>query len=169
MTATVTRGRTDIPWPNESLALFNPALISLLLRELSNGYSRERGQGLPVAYAFVFVPAALHHNVRAALPRTVKTPMSVWTTDQPGALYSFSGGARGLVPHVARGIVFGQRHGVILGARGALLPGEITRKRKGHPESDEVKECLKAAHFLGRWAAQESDVASVFAFWGVRP
>lgn len=169
MTEAMTQADAVPRRPDEGRALFNPALISLVLREMSSGFVREAGDGMPVAYSYILVPAALHTRTRTALPRTIKTPMSVWTSDQPGVLHSFAASARALTSQVSSGIIFGQRHQALVGDRGTLKPGELVRRKRSHPSTADLNQCLKAAHFLGRWVAQESDVASVFAFWGVRP
>lgn len=161
-TATIAR-------PVEEEALFNPAFMSLLLREGAKQHGdRSGGDGLPVSLAYLIVPLALHRRTRESLPSNVRTQMGEWVRAHPAVLTDLASRARSLRPLVSAGVCFGLRYGVLHGERGVLDAGTVKRRPRNMPQSADVAACLASAGFLGRWFAQQADPATTLAVWGLR-
>ena len=77
-----------------------------------------------------------------------------------------------LKPFVQEALLYGLLHGCIaVDEHGALCVG---RKPRGIPSyetsaTNEVKECLKRAQFVGKWFATAGSVPTVMTLWGIRP
>jgi hypothetical protein len=155
--------------PFEEEALFNPAFISVLLRESAKHHEgRSRGRALPVILAYLAAPLALHRPTRQVLPTNVAAQMGEWVHAHPAVLVDLADRARSLRPLVSAGATFGLRHGVLRGEAGGLRAGSIKRRRRGMPRSKDVDDCMARAGFLGRWFAGQRDGTTTLAMWGLR-
>lgn len=155
---------------SETSVLFNPAFCALLLNKASADYEKKRGESLPVTFAFLILPSALHKPTREALPGTTASSMWTWIRDQPLLLMDFAERVRTFRPLAAAGITYGLRHNALSGTPGAISAKKIKpRPRTLFPTEDWVA-CVKAAEFLGRWyGGTSADEATTLAHWGVRP
>lgn len=77
------------------------------------------------------------------------------------------------MPITREAILFGISHqNIALNSDGDLLLGsnyqEPTDKRAAL-FTDEVRECIDRAGFIGRWFAVAGTVATIYSAWGIRP
>jgi hypothetical protein len=160
---------SSMPRPFEEEALFNPALLSLLLRESAAQFSeRSGGRELPAVLAYLIAPVALHGPTRHVLPTHVTAQMGEWVRAHPGALVDLPNRARSLRPLVSTAACFGLRHGVLEGEDGVLRAGSVKRRPHGMPKSADIDDCLSRAGFLGRWFSEQTDATTTLAIWGLR-
>ena len=147
------------PWKErtkEEAHLLNPAFCSAVLTSSVIGYSSEDTRGLPYPLAFLVIPIVLHKTTRESLPRTMRTSLVAWIQDNSEARIQLHERITSLVPFVKESILFGV-------SRDWLFFGEVglikTKYTKTHipamlrKTADETQECLKCAHFVGRWFA----------------
>ena len=159
----------SIPRPFEEEALFNPAFLSLLLREAATQFSeRSSGRDLPAVLAYLIAPVALHGPTRQALPTHVTAQMGEWVRAHPGVLVDLPSRARSLRPLVSIAACFALRHGILDGGDGVLRAGTIKRRPRGMAKSADVEDCLSRAGFLGRWFSEQTDATTTLAIWGLR-
>jgi len=157
------------PRPFEEEALFNPAFLSLILREAAKEFfERSGGRDLPAMLAYLIAPVALHGPTRQTLPRSVTAQMGEWVRAHPAALVDLPQRARSLRPLVSAAACFGLRSGVLGGEQGVLRAGAIKRRPHGMDRSADVDDCLSRAGFLGRWVAEQADATTTLAIWGLR-
>jgi hypothetical protein len=155
--------------PFEEEALFNAAFVSLLLREAAKHHDeRSRGLALPVILAYLVAPLALHRPTRQVLPTYVTAQMGEWVRAHPAILVDLADRARSLRPLVSAGACFGLRYGVLQSDDSALRAGSLKRRPRGMPQSADVADCMARAGFLGRWFADQADVTTTLAIWGLR-
>jgi hypothetical protein len=158
-----------VPRPFEEEALFNPAFLSLLLREAAKQFDeRSGGRALPATLGYLITPVALHGPTRQALPTYVTAQMGEWVRAHPALLVDLAARARRLRPLVSTAACFGLRHGVLEREAGALRAGKIKRRPKGMDKSADVEDCLARAGFLGRWFSGQADATTTLAIWGLR-
>lgn len=155
---------------SETSTLFNPAFCALLLHKACAGYEEKVSEPMPLTFAFIILPNALHKPTRDALPSTTASSMWGWQRANPVLLMDFANRVSTFRPVTASAITFGLRHSVLRGSLGSISAGAIRRRpRTLHPTED-WNACLKTAQFLGRWfGGTESDEATALARWGVRP
>ena len=55
---------------SETSTLFNPAFCAVVLNSATKAYEAKSGESMPVVYAFLILPSALHKPTRDALPST---------------------------------------------------------------------------------------------------
>jgi hypothetical protein len=159
----------SMPRPFEEEALFNPAFLSLLLRESATQFSeRSGGRDLPAVLAYLIAPVALHGPTRQALPTHVNAQMGEWVRAHPGVLVDLPNRARSLRPLVSIAVCFGLRHGVLGGGDGVLGAGTVKRRPRGMARSADVDNCFSRAGFLGRWFSEQTDATTTLAIWGLR-
>ncbi len=157
------------PRPFEEEALFNPAFVSLLLRESAKQFSeRSAGRDLPAVLAYLVAPLALHGPTRQILPTYVTAQMGEWVRANPGALVELPKRIRSLRSIVSAAACFGLRHGVLEGSEGVLRAGTVKRRPPGMARSADVDDCLARAGFLGRWFSEQADATTTLAIWGLR-
>ncbi len=155
---------------SEAGALFNPAFCAVLLHKAVAGYVSHAGDAMPVTFAFIILPSALHKPTRDALPRTIASSMWAWTTAQPVLLMGIAERARSLRKVTAAGLTYGLQRGVLVGSPGSIEAGELGRRPRTLRPTRDWAACVGAAEFIGRWfAASGADEATALAQWGVRP
>lgn len=154
----------------EEAALFNPAFIGLLTRQMAAGYQQAHLQGLHPALPFIGVPIVLHKTTRESLPRDLRTTMANWLHQSPERRLGFDQRARAMAPHIRQGMRFALRNGVIAAREGAYVSLPLAEESpQGIIVTDELRACLTRALFVGRWFGAVGTPHTIFALWGVRP
>jgi len=163
-------------WPKrvvEEANLFNPAFCAVLLAKASEEYTKKTQQPLPFALAFLVLPVVLHCGTRAALPGSTVTSLLPWVQEHREQLVNFSGRVQSLRPITREALLFGAQNetlavvgsgGIAIGARRL----SATEKRTGL-FTDEARECVERAGFLGRWLAAAGTPATIYSAWGIAP
>jgi len=161
---------TDAPMrPVEEEALFNPALLSVLLHHAAGEHARRsEGRALPTILVYLIVPLALHGPTRRALPANVTAQMGEWIRAHPEALAGLHARAQSLRPHVSSAVSFALTHDVLRAGPEGVRAGSLQRRPRGMPRSAEVDECVAKAGFLGRWFSEQGDPLTTLALWGLR-
>jgi len=158
--------------PQEEACLFNPAFLGLELWFIAAGYSEQTGKGIPFELAFVALPLSLHRSTREALPHSIRTSLAAWLEDNTDLRVGFPDRARGLAPFVREAILFGSAHGLLAVAeRGRLLALPMQRPLKHYlsEATEEVRNCLLRAEFVGRWFGVSGTSTTIMSLWGVTP
>jgi len=153
--------------PREEAFLFNPPFCGLLLATAVAEYGP-----MAVPLSFLVLPTVLHKRTRDALPRTTRTTFATWVQQHAESRVLFAERTSSLKPHTRRGLVFAMNQSWLFSeSEGRLTAStEIDLYQQGtRVLSDEAKECLRQARFVGRWFARAGDPATVMALWGVRP
>ena len=156
----------------EELALMNPAFIAVLLYFAVQGYKEETGKGLPFSLAFLVPPVVLVKTLRSALPNRRDSSLATWLQNHADFRLQFADVAFSLVRVVREGILFAINKNVL-----SITEGRIEEKSNllsGYKSiltnnTEEFKEILKKAQFVGRWYANSGSEQTIFALWGVRP
>lgn len=155
---------------SETSTLFNPAFCALLLNKACAAYETKAGTAMPVTFAFLILPSALHKPTRDALPGSTAASMWSWIRSHPVILMDFASRAQAFRPFTGAAISYGLRHAALTSSPGSISVGHLGRRpRTLHPTTDWT-DCVKAAGFLGRWfGGSDSDEATTLAYWGVMP
>lgn len=163
-------------WSNrvvEEANLFNPAFCATLLAKSAEEFTKKRQQPLPFALAFLVLPVVLHRGTRSALPGSTVTSLLPWIQDHREQLVNFSGRVRSLRPITREAILFGALHETLaIVESGSIAIGTrrltATERRTGL-FTDEARECVERAGFIGRWFAAAGTVATIYSAWGIAP
>ena len=156
----------------EEAYLLNPSFCALIAWSSSVGYRGDGSSGMSYVLAFVAVPLTLHKPTREALPRSVRTSMPAWIEENTYFRVGFAERARSLAPFVREALLFGAVHGLFaFDDEHRIVPARRPRALSGYLRegTDEVKECVKKAEFIGRWLAASGSVETSLALWGVKP
>lgn len=156
----------------EERALLNPAFFANLLWHAARGYADSGNGSLSFEESFLVLPFVLHRDTREALPRDTRTSLAVWLNDNPLARGRIADRARLLVPFTKEGMTFGGVHGFIRLKAGKLHHDKAWKQsviRSLRESSDEVRECVKRAEYIGKWFAITGNASTVLALMGVRP
>jgi hypothetical protein len=158
--------------PKEEAYLFNPAFCCNTLSAAIQNYTSVRNEGIPFSLAFMFLPIVLHKPTRESLPPNTRTSMAAWLLENAEARVLFYERLVSLKPHTREAIQFGMLHAWIVLRNGGLLEttlsnAEVTRTTRAL--SDEARECVMRARFVGKWFAEAGETHTAMAFWGVRP
>ncbi len=164
------------PWSArvvEEANLFNPAFCATLLAKAADDFARKANRPLPFALAFLILPIILHHGTRSALPGSTVTSLLPWVQDNREQLVEFAQRVRSLYPFTREALLFGIQHQTLmLTGTGDVSVGpkrqSATEKRTGL-FTDEARECVDRAGFLGRWLSTAGTTATIYAAWGVAP
>lgn len=154
---------------SETSTLFNPAFCAVLLNKASAGYEAKTGGPMPVIFAFLILPSALHKPTRDALPTTTASFMWGWLRDNPLLLVDFPDRVRTFQPFTSTAITYGLQHTVLTGSLGFLGAANLARRPRSLYPTTDWQDCMKAAEFLGRWfGGTDTDDATTLVRWGVR-
>lgn len=157
----------------EEANLFNPAFCAVLLAKAAEEYTKKTQQPLPFALGFLVLPVALHRGTRDTLPGSTVSSLLTWIQDHRDQLVNFSGRVQSLRPITREAILFGTQYetlavaesgGIAVGAR----KQSATERRTGL-FTDEARECVDRAGFLGRWFAAAGTPATIYSAWGIAP
>lgn len=165
---------TITPWsdrPIEQARLLNPAFLAALIWSCAEGYYSINQQGIPYPLSFVAMPIVLHKPTRAILPRAIRTSLAAWLGENTHVHVHFIERATSLVPIVKEGVLFGV-NGQLLSLTSSQImaaPRPRSMARFLRESSDEVRDCMEKAKFVGRWFASSGNYTTVMALWGVMP
>lgn len=160
---------------HEERHLINPAFCSVLLWHAGKGSSESTNSprsSLSFNEAFLILPLVLHQKTRQSLPSRINSSLPVWINDNPLFVESLPRRARSLVPFTKEAIVFGGTGGLFRFEGDEML---ITVEREPDIRamvfrtSNEVQQCMKKAHFLGKWFTHTGSPETIFTLLGVRP
>lgn len=162
------------PWaerPVEHARLLNPAFLGALLWSCANGYASSSDDVQPYLLSFLVPPIILHKATRETLPTSTRTSLAAWLGERTEVHVGFAERATALVPLVKEALIFAA-NGTLLRLERARVhassrPRAITRFER--EASDEVKDCLRKAAFVGKWFAVSGSYTTVMALWGVSP
>ena len=163
------------PWSKrvvEEANLFNPAFGAVLLAKAADEFTKKSHQPFPFALTFLVLPIVLHHGTRSALPGSTITSLLPWVQDHRDRL-NFALRVRSLRAITREAILFGtQNETLAVTESGGIAVGSrrqaATEKRTGL-FTDEARECVDRAGFLGRWFAAAGTTPTIFAAWGITP
>jgi hypothetical protein len=156
--------------PVEELALFNPAFLTLLVRQAADDYARRsNGRGFPTMLAYLAVPLALHGPTRRQLPSNVTAQMGEWIRAHPEAAAGLGVRVQAMRSLVSGGLRLGLAYGLLSADAGTLRANALPRRPRGMPRTAEVDECINKAGFLGRWLSGQPDPVTTLALWGLQP
>lgn len=155
---------------SETSILFNPAFCAFLLNRSCVAYGKKATLPMPVTFAFLILPSALHKPTRDALPETTAASMWGWLRENPILLMDFSKRVETFRPIAGSAIAFGLRHGALTSAPGEINAGKLNRRPRTLKPTEDWSACVKSAEFLGRWfGGSNIDEATTLAHWGVKP
>jgi hypothetical protein len=150
--------------------LFNEAFCAVLAHAACRDFSLHGTEAMPLPYAYLILPLALHAPTREALPRTTAASMWPWVRDRAEIMAGLTHRIQAFRPYVSGALLFGVRSRVLIAAPDGLTAGVLRRRPRNLRPTVDWSECLRASAFLGRWfAAQRTDTASTLAIWGLRP
>jgi len=157
----------------EEANLFNPAFCAALLAKTAEEFTKKAQQPLPFALAFLVLPVVLHRGTREALPGSTITSLLPWIQAHGEQLVNFAGRVQSLAPITREAILFGAQHETIaIAASGGIAVGarklSATERRTGL-FTDEARDCVDRAGFLGRWFAAGGTQSTIFSAWGIAP
>jgi hypothetical protein len=155
----------------EEARLFNPGFVGLLVWSTATGYTEAAGEGLPFELAFIAMPVSLHRPTRQALPRTPRTSLAAWLEENTSFRVAFADRAKGLAPFVREGILFASTHNLVAFGEDGKLRSSPPRNLALYlrEATEEVRDCVKRAEFVGRWFGAAGMPVTVMALWGVAP
>jgi hypothetical protein len=164
------------PWPTrvvEEANLFNPAYCATLLAKAVDEFAKKGARPLPFALSFLVLPIVLHRGTRSALPGSTVTSLLPWIQDNRDQLVNFTQRVQRMRPITREALLFGIQHQtLILTENGDFAVGPkrqtATEKRTGL-FTDEARECVDRAGFLGRWLSTAGTTATIYAAWGIAP
>lgn len=155
---------------SETSSLFNPAFCAVLLNKACAKYESKAESAMPITFAFLILPCALHKPTREALPGTTAASMWGWLRENPILLVDFADRVKTFRPFTGEAISYGLRSTVLNGSPGSIGAGKLKRQPRNLFPTQDWKSCVKVAGFMGRWfAAANIDEATLLAHWGVMP
>lgn len=161
----------------EQRNLLNPAFCSIAVWHLAHGYRTEsmtlqvHETSLPLELAFVGASFVLRGQTRDQLPRTVASSLATWMHDHPLERSAVAKGVVVLRDIVREGLLFGVQYGV-LSLDGLRIDANDAQRKKinayHRASSNEVRECMRQAMFVGRWLSKAGAPPTVLALLGVK-
>ncbi|MEV6986502.1 three component ABC system middle component [Sphaerisporangium sp. NPDC051017] len=152
----------------ESAALLNPALMAVISTNAAMQYERESDKAMPWYLTFLVAPLVLHKGTREALPRSTRTHLSTWITDNPVIRAGFPQRAQALTEHVREGLRFGMAHGTLVVTDDGGLRGTLSASARPI-EGGDAAQIVRAAGLVGKWFTRADQPATLFALFGVAP
>lgn len=156
----------------EEAYLLNPAFCCTILAATMSDYVNTKKEGIPFPLLFMVLPIVLHKFTRNSLPPSIRTSMAAWLQENAFARVLFYERLVSLKPHTREAIQFGMlRDWIVMG------PGGLWRTTLDESDvhsdiqrlTDEARECVMRARFVGRWFAAAGTASTIMALWGIRP
>jgi hypothetical protein len=168
-------------WHNRTIEqrnLLNPAFCAVIVWHLARGYRTEATAlgsdtgGLPLALVFVGASLVLRGQTRDQLPRIITTSLATWVNDHPLERSAVAKGVVVLRETVREALLFGAQRGLLSLDGHQLEAGNTSVKKINtylRTSSDEVRDCMRQATFVGRWLFKAGAPPTVLALLGVQP
>ena len=164
------------PWPRravEEANLFNPAFCAALLAKATGDHLKKVGRSLPFALSFLVLPIVLHRGTRLSLPGSTITSLLSWVQENRDQLVDFPIRVSRLRSITKEALLFGVQHQtLVLTNDGGVAVGgkhQSATDRRTVLFTDEARECVDRAGFVGRWFSSAGTTATIYAAWGVAP
>jgi ABC-3C biological conflict system middle component len=155
---------------SEASTLFNRAFCAVVLNRACASFVRKAESPLPLTYAYIILPNALHKPTRDSLPLTTAASMWSWLRDNPRVLIALADRVQQFKGMTSAAITYGLLHSALASSSGGLLDVRLRRRPRTLYPTNDWNICVKAAEFLGRWFATfGADEATTLARWGLRP
>lgn len=160
---------------HEERHLLNPAFCSALLWAAARGAASRPSSArssLSFLEAFLVLPLVLHQRTRKTIPNILTSSLPVWVNAQPLIVASLPNRARSLVPYTKEAISFGGCHRLFEVTEDQIFGTAVAERsmnRMLRQSSEEVRECMKKAEFIGRWFAHTGAPETIFTLLGIRP
>lgn len=162
-------------WENrnkEISYLFNPSFCGLLIGLSANAYYKSSNKKLPLILAYLILPLVLKQNIRKCLPRSIATSVLSWIDNFSELKFSHFENIKNLKPIVNESLLFGLRSGILKYEDSCIVSNiEIkgTLKKYYNRSNEEIKECMHAAEFIGRWFGLLGMPSLLLSLFGVKP
>ncbi|MGH1352778.1 MAG: three component ABC system middle component [Methyloligellaceae bacterium] len=159
-------------YSEEEFGLFNSAYTGFLLYSFLHEFEKQESKGVHCCLPFIVIPILLNPSISSTLPRTYKTPISSWITQNEGILSDFPDIAQAYLPIVNSTLSFLFEHGVFeIEESGYLLIGQnrLPKEPKLFVDNLRMKQALKYSKFLGRWFSHSPSIETIFTQFGIRP
>jgi hypothetical protein len=157
----------------EEANLFNPAFCVVLLAKTAEEFTKKTRQPFPFALTFLVLPVVLHRGTRTALPASTVTSLLHWVQENREQLVNFAVRVQMLRPITTEAMLFGTQHGTLaIADSGGVVIGtqrQSPTERRTGLFTDEARECVERAGFLGRWLAAAGTPATIYSAWGIAP
>lgn len=157
----------------EEANLFNPAFCAVLLAKATEEFTKKTRQPFPFSLAFLVLPIVLHHGTRDALPGSTITSLLPWVQDHREQLVNFAGRVQSLRTITREAILFGIQHETLAVSNSGSIAVGVQRRtptdRRTGLFTQEARECVDRAGFLGRWFAAAGTPATIYSAWGIAP
>jgi Family of unknown function (DUF6521) len=152
----------------ETAALLNPALLAVICGAAASQYERESDEAMPWPLAFLVAPLVLHRGTREALPRSARTHLSTWITNNPVIRAGFPQRAQSLTGLVREGLRFGMTYGALSVTADGGMRGILPTSARPIDGGD-AADIMRSAGFVGKWFTRADQPATLFALLGVAP
>ena len=149
--------------------MLNPALLAVVTAAAASEYQRAEGEPMPWPLAYLVAPLVLHRGTRDALPRTTRTHLGNWVSQNPVIHAGIPARAQSLAEPVREGLRFGLAHGVLRVDEQGRLIGYLAAPEKKVAAPGEVDQIIAKAGLVGKWFAKIDQPATAFAVLGVAP
>jgi Family of unknown function (DUF6521) len=157
----------------EEANLFNPAFCATLLAKTADEFAKKAQRPLPFTLTFLVLPIVLHQETRLALPATTITALLPWIQEHREQLVDFALRVQRLRAITQEAIMFGVQHATLaLTESGDISVGakrQTATERRTALFTDEARECVDRAAFIGRWFAAAGTATTIYAAWGITP
>lgn len=148
--------------------MLNPALLATVIAVAASEYERADGSPMPWPLAFLVAPLVLHRDTRNALPRSTRTHLATWVSNNAVLRAGLPARAISLTDPVREGLRFGLRMGVLtLTDDGRLHSSLPTANRP--PDIGDLRPIVQSSGLVGKWFAKLDQSATAFALLGVAP
>lgn len=148
--------------------MLNPALLAAVTAAAASEYERADGEPMPWPLAYLVAPLVLHRGTRNALPKTTRTHLGNWVSQNPVIHAGIPARAQSLAKPVREGLRFGLAHGALQVDAQGRLKGDVAAPEKKVATS-EVDQIIAKAGLVGKWFAKIDQPATAFAVLGVAP
>lgn len=149
-------------------AMLNPALLATITAAAAAEYERADGSPMPWPLAFLVAPMVLHRDTRDALPRSTRTHLTSWVSDNPTLRAGLPLRARSLVDPVREGLRFGLSERILTVVGEGRIRGTFAGPSRP-PDIGDLRPVVRSAGLVGKWFAKLDQPATAFALLGVAP
>lgn len=157
-------------WSREEVALFNPAFMSLMLRQFIVGFRSYAETDPHIALTMVGTVLPLHRRTRLSLPPTVRTDLLEWLSRHGEIRFLHPKRVSAMMPLLREGLVYGIQRDLLvldevrLGLGSQRISAQAIQGAKG-----DAGACFESSRKTGRWLAACGPVAYQLSLWGIAP
>ena len=153
--------------PFDVANLYNPAYLGRILVEYIDSYKIATKKGIPLEIIYVTFPLIIVKSLQKRLPKKSNAIFHKWLIENSDLKFNYFNTVIQYLPFIKEAIIFLLQRNIIALEKNTLRINKQIRKTL-KSDTNEIKQTLKKASFMGKWVAKIDDSEVIYSLMEVQ-